>query len=262
MSAELQEEIFGTLWRADRSGLPKYQRVVNAIVEALRRGLWLPGDQLPPEEELVNLTPFSLGTVQRALRDLVTQGLVIRRHGLGSYVAELPRRLQDPWHCRFAADDGVGTVPIYSKATARRIVACDGPWNQYLDMASDEIMQLDRIIDVADEFKVYSRFYAGRSVLRALWEKPMDMLHGMNFKKLIAEECGLPITEMVHHVQVAQFDEGVGEAIEVASGTTGLLLQAIAHAGTRKVVYYQEFYIPPGQRALQLFEKTPAAVRA
>ena len=63
------EEFFQVLQLPDRSGRPKYQRLADTLVDAIRQGLWRPGDRLPPEEELTQLTPFSLGTVQRALRD-------------------------------------------------------------------------------------------------------------------------------------------------------------------------------------------------
>src|SRR5438874_848951 len=100
MAAESRRmEVFDGLRQPDRSGVPKYQRLANALLDGISRGVWRPGDRLPAEEELTELTPYSLGTVQRALRDLADQGLVVRQHGLGSFVAEKPRQLQDPWHC-------------------------------------------------------------------------------------------------------------------------------------------------------------------
>lgn len=256
MSPEARRhEVFQVLALPDRSGRPKYQRLVDALVEAIRRGLWRPGDRLPPEEELTQLTPYSLGTVQRALRELAEQGLVVRQHGLGSFVADRPRELENPWHCRFLDDDQQTVLPIYSQAIRRMAVVWQGPWNQWLGMDAS-VMQLDRIIDVNNEFKIFTRFYADRHLLRKLWDMPLEKLHGANFKQLIVRQCQLPITEITHHVRLATFDDEACERVGLPPQSEGLHLQAIARAGRDRTVYYQEFFLGRTRRGMRFPEST------
>lgn len=260
MNAEaIRHEIFETLSRPDRSGRPKYQRCADAMVEAIRRGVWRPGDRLPAEEELTQLTPFSLGTVQRALRDLSEQGLVVRQHGLGSFVADPPRELQDPWHCRFLADDGQTILPIYSQAVQRIAMQNGGPWADFLG-AEAKVMRLDRIISVNDEFKISSRFFADRMLLKKLWEMPMDKLNGANFKRLIVSQCQLPITHITHCVMLRAFDDEACAQIGVATGYRGLFMYALASAGRDRPVYYQEFFIGATDRAMQFPEASLGSI--
>src|SRR5699024_8200938 len=248
---------FKPLWKPDTTGIPKYKRVLNAMMEAIKSGIWEPGSKLPPEDDLAKLTPFSLGTVQRALRALSAQGLITRHHGLGSFVTQRPRRLENPWHCRFLADNNEDIVPIYSKAIKRELMNEYGPWSKHLG-SSDTVVQLDRIINVNDEFNVYSRFYAKAELLKIIWELPFEELHGANVKKLIGTRYQLPITEILHQVSVKQFDQYICKKINIGTNSFGLFMQAIARAGTEFTVYYQEFFIPPGKRALRFFENTPA----
>ena len=249
-------EIFSELRRPDRSGMPKYQRLAHAMVEAIKRGHWRPGDRLPAEEQLTEMTPFSLGTVQRALRDLADQGLVVRQHGLGSFVADRPRELQDPWHCRFLDDDGETVLPIYSKATARVEVDGEGPWLRHLGPRA-RVMRLDRVITVNDEFRIFSRFYADRGLLERLWNTPLQKLHGANFRQVIVGECQLPITDILREVSIQPFDEETCGQIGLPVGASGLRLQAVAKAGRDFGVYFQEFFIPPTRRPLQVPEYRP-----
>ena len=253
------EEFLQVLQRPDRSGRPKYQRLADTLVDAIRQGVWQPGDRLPPEEELTQLTPFSLGTVQRALRDLSEQGLVIRQHGLGSFVADPPRELQDPWHCRFVGDDDETLLPIYSQALGRVTVSEHGPWTRPLGPGAD-VMRLDRVIIVNDEFRILSRFYGDRKVLRHLWEMPMEELHGANFKKVIVRQCQLPITDITHYVRTREFDQETCARINVPEGTSGMFMYAVACAGRERCVYYQEFFIAPNSRALKFPETTVSAL--
>lgn len=250
-----RSEVFQSLHHMDRSGRPKYQRLADVMVEAFRKGVWRPGDQLPAEEELTALTPYSLGTVQRALRDLTDQGLIVRQHGLGSFVADRPRELHDPWHCRFLADDQETILPIYSQAVARKAVTGQGVWSKYLG-PNALVMRLDRIITVNDEFKIYTRFYADRNLLKRLWEMPVEKMHGANFKQLIVRQCQLPITDITHLVSLDAFDEEACSKVDAPSGYQGLYLQATAKAGRDRIVYYQEFFVGKTQRLLKFPETT------
>jgi len=251
-------ELFQALRHADRSGRPKYQRLADTLVEAIKRGLWRPGDRLPAEEELTSMTPFSLGTVQRALRDLADQGLVVRQHGLGSFVAEHKREIQQAWHCRFLGDDGVTILPVYSKVVQRVAVKDQGPWNQHLGKGPSEVMRLDRVVNINAEFNVYSRFYGDRILLKRMWDMPLERLEGVNFQQLIGKHLQLPITDIKHLVGLGRFDAEAAEHSGAKPGSACIHLRAIAHAGRDLCVYYQEFCIPQTSRALEIPEQTPA----
>lgn len=248
----LHAAIFEQLRRPSKGGQPKYVRLTDALVEAITSGYWKPGDKLPTEEELAELTPFSLGTVQRALRNLSEQGIVVRQHGLGSFVAETDLRLEDPWHCRFLADDGESYMPIYSKALKRELVTGKGPWSVHFPNAHDDIMRIDRVINVDNEFSVFTQFYTDRRLLPALWETPLAKLSGVNFKRLIARDAHVPITRMGHFVRAMRFDETVADILKLEPDVSGLFLQAVAQMGREACVYYQEFFIPPTSRALSI----------
>ncbi len=70
---------------------PAYQQVKAFIQQHIASGLWRPGDPVPSEAVLMQQFGISRMTVNRALRELVSEGLVTRVQGLGSFVAELHR---------------------------------------------------------------------------------------------------------------------------------------------------------------------------
>jgi len=247
-------EFLRPLWVADASGLPKYKRLANLFLSALKQGLLRPGDRLPAEEELAALTPFSLGTVQRSLGLLAEQGLIVRRHGLGSFVAEAQQRIKDPGHCRFIGDDGATVLPLYSTVVARELVFGEGPWSRYLGNARS-IMRLDRLVSVNHEFKLFNRFYADSELLAKLWQAPLQTLDGANFTRLITEECHLSISALTQLVQMMPLDASVAELVDTAPQTMSLLVKTIATAGRDICIYYQESHIPPNHRALRFDER-------
>ena len=65
-----------------------YQQVKDFIARRIQEGVWRAGDKLPSENDLVNQFHVSRMTVNRALRELVEQGRIVRVAGVGSFVAE------------------------------------------------------------------------------------------------------------------------------------------------------------------------------
>ena len=69
------------------SPAPLYARVKQAITQKIRSGAWLPNSKLPSESELLSLLGVSRMTINRALRELTIEGLLVRMQGVGTFVA-------------------------------------------------------------------------------------------------------------------------------------------------------------------------------
>jgi GntR family histidine utilization transcriptional repressor len=66
-----------------------YARVKHYLKRELAQGRWAPGALMPSEAELVAKFGVSRMTVNRAIRELQTEGLVERVQGAGTYAAQL-----------------------------------------------------------------------------------------------------------------------------------------------------------------------------
>jgi GntR family transcriptional regulator len=239
--------------------LPKYAQVREILVAAIAAGHWKPGEQLPNENALTQMTPFSLGTIQRALRDLAAYGLVERRQGAGSFVARSSRLLPYPLHCRFLNDVNDGFLPIFSTTLRRGRAKPPGPWVGRINDARGRIIRIDRRINVNHEFLVYSQFYASERDLGSLLRCPLRKLDGQNFKLMIAEEMQLPITSISNHARAQALPREATEIVGVPRGSVGLRVEVIAFSA-RRPVYLQLFFVPPTERVLVLSPTLPEPV--
>lgn len=249
------------LRRPDMVSLPKYARLQKALRQAIERGLWKPGSKLPTEIELAAVTPFSLGTVQRAIRALVDEGVVVRRRGYGTFVAEQPKPMETPLHCRFLNDDETGYLPVFPKVVSRRRIAKKGPWSQHLGQRGNNIIQIDRKININNEFLVYSKFFVNADRLGSLMDVPIDKLDGANFKAILLRDFNLSIARVSQNMTVAQFPPEVCRAIAVRIGTVGTIIEIVASGGTGEAIYYQQLYVPPSARKLHLSDTQYPSLR-
>lgn len=67
---------------------PLYHQVKEEVLRQIASGALKPGDQLPTERELEARYAVSRITVRQALKDLMSQGLLLRQRGRGTFVAQ------------------------------------------------------------------------------------------------------------------------------------------------------------------------------
>ena len=70
---------------------PMYKQVTDQIKDAIASGDLKPNDRLPSVRELSEALNVSAITVKRAYQDLETEGFVLTRAGMGSFVAPVER---------------------------------------------------------------------------------------------------------------------------------------------------------------------------
>ena len=73
---------------------PLIQQVREGLRDKIRRGAWREGQRIPSERELAESLGISRLTVRLALNDLVSEGLLQRQQGKGTFIAT--RRLEQP----------------------------------------------------------------------------------------------------------------------------------------------------------------------
>lgn len=236
--------------RAASRASPKHAQLSGAIREAVEHGLLGPGDKLPTELELVELTPFSLGTVQRAIRSLVDAGIVRRQPRLGTFVLAPRKPVARPWHCWFVGEDGESALPVFQRVLGRGKTSERGAWSEFL--LCDETIRLDRLIDVNDEFLVYSRFFVDAAAFPALLEVPLERLQEENFRLMLDREFGAQVRAVRHKVCVHPIERRLAEEIRVGPGSACMSVDVFAYRATGKPLYYQELTVPPTRRKLLL----------
>lgn len=234
---------------AAQPGVPKYLQLRSALANEIGAGRWKSGSQLPTEDDLTSATGLSLGTVQRALRALVDDGLVVRRQGQGTFVADANRPMNAPfYHCRFLDDSGRELLPIYSTVLSRKPAAGSGPWSQFI--SGDAVLCIERVFSINHEFDIYTHLYIDGARFPTFAETPLTRLHGVNFKDLLAHDYHLQLARFSENLTVAVFPPAICAALNVKRGTSGAVLEIVAYDRQGTPVYFQDLLIPPTKRRL------------
>ena len=111
------------MFRTDAgSGVPIYRQLVQQVRRDVMLGRLRPGDQLPSVSEVVGALSVNPNTVVKAFSELEHQGVVVRRQGVGTFVAASP--------------------PLASLAVAPRLL---GPLTRWVERARQDGLSAEQI---------------------------------------------------------------------------------------------------------------------
>ncbi|NDP41450.1 MAG: GntR family transcriptional regulator [Aromatoleum sp.] len=107
---------------------PLYKDVKRQMMELLTRGEWKPGEAIPAERRLSERFGISIGTVRKAIDELVGENILIRQQGRGTFVATHNRDRLLFYFFHVVAEEGPKEYPDvrlqqFAKGKADRVAA-------------------------------------------------------------------------------------------------------------------------------------------
>ena len=69
------------------SNIPYYVQFIDILKEKIKQNIWKPGEQIPGEPELCIQFGISRTVVRQSLHEMESEGLVVRRKGKGTFIA-------------------------------------------------------------------------------------------------------------------------------------------------------------------------------
>lgn len=92
-------------------GATLYKEVARHMLAALSAGEWKPGEAIPSEKKLSERFSVSIGTLRKAIDELVAENILIRHQGRGTFVATHNRDAQLFRFFNVVRHDGLNTYP-------------------------------------------------------------------------------------------------------------------------------------------------------
>jgi GntR family transcriptional regulator len=99
---------------------PLYKEVKNRITRGLADGLWQPGQAIPSETRLAEQFQVSIGTVRKAIDELVAERILLRHQGRGTFVATHTEDRTLFYFFHIVGKDGSRELPVTELRAFRR----------------------------------------------------------------------------------------------------------------------------------------------
>jgi GntR family transcriptional regulator len=136
---------------------PLYIELADRLRADIESGVFGPGDRMPSEPSLCRTTGHSRSTVRKALQLLVDQGYVTKSQGKGTFVSELPQRVEaaskmTPTFLSFTENAlSLGATPTTRTIDLRNTTPTPGLAEFFGVAETDELFEVTRLRSVNGE---------------------------------------------------------------------------------------------------------------
>ncbi len=222
-------------------------RVREEIRDRIRDGRLPDGVQLPPEIEFAVSLGVSRTTVRDALLQLEQEGLVIRRHGHGTFVRS-SARLRGSLNANLSATEVIrshGMEPGTSHARIERRTPPPAVAEQLRLATGDVVIHLERVRTADGRPVIFTIDMIPARLFEDAAVKPEVLLDpALSLYRLYAERLGRSITDGQAAIRLTRADGLVAERLETAVGSPILQVEQVdATAEGEPVLFSIESYV-------------------
>ena len=169
--------------------LPRYQRLYDDFAARIARREWLPGEPIPSESELAKAHGVAIGTVRKAIDQLVLSGVLERQQGRGTFVRRVRFNSALFRFFRFQAESGERRIP-QSRILQRQVTNATPTIAAALGLhADDPVIRLSRLRLIDDVPLLAEEIWLPRSRFEPLLQIEPHAFGDLLYP-LYEERCG------------------------------------------------------------------------
>jgi GntR family transcriptional regulator len=237
-----------------------HQELHRAVI----KGIYPPGSQLPTEAELGEILGVSRTVVREALRALEEDGLIARRHGVGTFVRNRP--ILKHLNFNFGITEMIeaaGLTPgtSYLKIHTHKVDGGDQQIVEQLNLPLDtSLITIERVRTANEKPVVYSLDTFPEALLAgALLET--SRLHQESLYQILQSEFGQVIDYGVAQVLPAKTPPHVAEKLALPKNSLVLYLIQVDYSPDDKPILLSREYHLPSAFDFMIWRRGPTSLR-
>ena len=210
---------------------PLYQQIKGLILQSLQASEWKPGESIPSEMELAARYRVSQGTVRKAIDELATGHLLIRKQGKGTFVATHAEHQVQYRFLKLVPDQG----DLNTEGPAQRqIVDCkrlraSAEIARALALRSgDTVLQVRRVLSFANVPTILEDLWLPGTPFKGLTAERLADYHGPMYA-LFETEFGVRMVRAEEKIRAVLPDKAQRELLQLPPNTPLLSVERIAY---------------------------------
>jgi GntR family transcriptional regulator len=210
---------------------PLYQQIKGLILQSLQASEWKPGESIPSEMELAARYRVSQGTVRKAIDELASGHLLIRKQGKGTFVATHAEHQVQYRFLKLVPDQG----DLNTEGPAQReIVDCkrlraSAEIARALALRSgDTVLQVRRVLSFSNVPTILEDLWLPGTPFKGLTAERLADYHGPMYA-LFETEFGVRMVRAEEKIRAVLPDKAQRELLQLPPNTPLLSVERIAY---------------------------------
>ncbi|RTR35871.1 GntR family transcriptional regulator [Robertmurraya yapensis] len=229
-----------------------YLQVIDRIKQDIEEGIYKEREQLPSEFDLAKLLGVSRATLREALRILEEENIIIRRHGVGTFVNAKPlfssgiEQLNSVTNMIVQAGMKPGTIFFSSDTEA----ATEEDVRRFSCSIDDEIVVIERVRTANGEPVVYCVDKVPKAFLPDTFSHEEESMF-----KILAESAQRKITYAVAEIEPVGYHERISPILECEPETALLVLMQMHFDEMDEPILYSVNYFRADKFSFHVLRK-------
>jgi GntR family transcriptional regulator len=209
------------------AGIPVYVQIRETLRGEITQEILKPGEKLPSEHELASRFGVSRMTVRQSIAELIDEGLLYRRHGVGTFVT-LPHLERD--HTRLtnsfdpAESEGNHTVP---SLLSLEIIPAGPKVAKALYIKEADLVIRIRILGCANNVPITVH---DAHVPHKLFSHVIDKNLEVQDLWSLFEHCGYKVKRAIEHIEAREATKELAKLMKVKAGVPLLYKERTIYA--------------------------------
>jgi GntR family transcriptional regulator len=226
-------ELLATQPQTIPSFSPLYQQIKALILQSLKAGEWRPAEPIPSETELAARYQVSQGTVRKAIDELAMENLLIRKQGVGTFVAT---HHEERVQYRFLklVPDGQNPLNPPSAPPSRHILWCkrakaSALVAQNLNLKQgDGVVHIRRILSFDEKATILEDLFLPLNPFKGLNAEELRLYPGPTYA-LFETTYGVRMVKAREKIRAVSASAKDAQLLQVPVGSALLSVQRVAY---------------------------------
>ncbi|WP_374594449.1 GntR family transcriptional regulator [Aquabacterium sp.] len=215
---------------------PLYQQIKTLLIRSLQAGEWRPGEAIPSEVELAGRYKVSQGTVRKAIDEMATENLLVRRQGKGTFVATHAEEQVQYRFLRLMPDSPQDAGPVTREFLDCKRMRAPADVARALELKSgDAVVLVRRVLNFAGRPVVLDEIWLPGSLFRGLTAERLSEYRGPMYG-FFETEYGVRMILAEEKIRAVAADESVAKILHVDAGSPLLSVERLSRTYDNKPV--------------------------
>lgn len=208
---------------------PLYKEVKIRITGSLVAGEWKPGDAIPSEARLAERFDVSIGTIRKAIDELVADKILVRQQGRGTFIATHTEDRTLFYFFHIVGKDGSRELPVSEMLSFRRRKAGAGAQRRLNVARGAQVFRIHNVLRLSGRAVIFDELVLPAGLFPDLTDEVFAGREGTIYG-LYQARYGINVIRISERLSAARPPVRVASVLRVRPATPVLVIKRVAYS--------------------------------
>ncbi|MGE5524923.1 MAG: GntR family transcriptional regulator [Rhodospirillaceae bacterium] len=217
---------------------PLYKEVKIRLTRSLASGTWKPGEAIPSESRLASQFNVSIGTIRKAIDELVAEKILVRQQGRGTFVATHTADRTLFYFFHIVGKDGSRELPVTELLSFRNGKGSPEEQEALQIERGAPVLRIRNLLRLADKPVLYDELTVPAKLFTGLTEEMFAQRQNTIYG-LYQSQWGINVVRISERLSAVAAPAKAAAELGIAPSTPTLMIRRVAYTYNDQPVEYR-----------------------